>query len=231
MTSRTSKGWRGSLGMMPYSSSADIGARRTARRSPAGAGLVAESSCAHDLAGDRQRMAVVVGEVVGDAGGARVHVAAAQVLGGHDLAGGGLHQRRAAQEDGPLVLHDDRLVAHRRHVGAAGRARAHHHRDLRDALRGEVGLVVEDAAEVLLVREDLVLQRQEGAAGIDEVDAGQAVLRARSPARAGASSRSAGSRCRPSPWRRWRRSRTSRPSTRPMPVTMPADGASSPYMP
>jgi hypothetical protein len=40
-----------------------------------------------------------------------------------------------------------------------------------------VGLVVEDAAEVVAVGEHLVLGRQVGAAGIDEVDAGQAVLR------------------------------------------------------
>jgi hypothetical protein len=56
------------------------------------------------------------------------------------------------------------LVAHRRHVGAAGRARAHHHRDLRDALRAHVGLVEEDAAEVVAVGEDLVLVGQVGAA-------------------------------------------------------------------
>ena len=42
--------------------------------------------------------------------------------------------------------------------------------------RAHPRLVVEDAAEVLAVGEDLVLQRQEGAAGIDQVDAGQAVL-------------------------------------------------------
>ena len=112
------------------------------------------------------------------------------------------------------------LVAHRRHVGAAGGAGAHHHRDLRDALRRHVGLVVEDAAEVVAVREDLVLERQVGAAGIDQVDAGQAVLLRRSPAPAGASSPSSGSRCRPSPWRRWRRSCTRCPATRPMPVTI-----------
>src|SRR5207253_764539 len=80
---------------------------------------------------------------------ARVHVAAAEVFRADHLAGGRLHQRRAAQEDGALVLDDDRLVAHGRHVGAAGGARAHHHGQLRDALRAEVGLVVEDAAEVV----------------------------------------------------------------------------------
>jgi hypothetical protein len=40
-----------------------------------------------------------------------------------------------------------------------------------------VGLVVEDAAEVVAVGKDLVLGRQVGAARIDQVDAGQAVLR------------------------------------------------------
>jgi hypothetical protein len=94
----------------------------------------------------------------------------------HHFAGGGLHQRRAAEEDRALFAHDDGLVAHRRHVGAAGGAAAHHAGDLRNALRRQVGLVVEDAAEVVAVGEDLVLQRQERAAGIDQVDARQVVL-------------------------------------------------------
>ena len=40
----------------------------------------------------------------------------------------------------------------------------------------QVGLVVEDAAEVLAIREDVGLQRQERAAGVDQVDARQPVL-------------------------------------------------------
>ena len=39
-----------------------------------------------------------------------MHVAAAEILGRHHFAGGGLHQRRAAQEDGALVLDDHGLV-------------------------------------------------------------------------------------------------------------------------
>ena len=76
----------------------------------------------------------------------------------------------------PGPLHDDRLVAHRRDVGAAGGARPHHDRDLRDALRRQPRLVVEDAAEVLAIGKDLGLQRQEGAAGVDQVDARQPVV-------------------------------------------------------
>jgi hypothetical protein len=43
-------------------------------------------------------------------------------------------------------------------------------------LGGEVGLVVEDTAEVVAVREHVVLVRQVGAARVDQVDAGQVVL-------------------------------------------------------
>ena len=105
-----------------------------------------------------------------------MHVGAAEFFRRDHFAGGGLHQRRSAEEDRALVAHDDALVRHRRHIGAAGRAGAHHDRDLRDALRRHLRLVVEDAAKVALVGKDLVLQRQEGAAGIDHVDAGQIVL-------------------------------------------------------
>ena len=76
----------------------------------------------------------------------------------------------------PVPCDDHRLVRHRRHVGAAGRARAHHDRDLRDALRRHARLVVEDPPEVVAVGEDLGLERQERAAGVDEVDARQLVL-------------------------------------------------------
>ena len=146
-----------------------------ARGPPTGAGPGA-GSVSTMRAHDGQRVGVVVGEVVDDAGLAGVHVAAAEVLGGDDLAGRGLHQRRAAEEDRALLLDDDGLVAHRRHVGAAGGARAHHRGDLRDAARRQVGLVEEDPAEVLAVGEDLVLHRQERAAGVDEVDARQVVV-------------------------------------------------------
>ena len=129
-----------------------------------------------DVPDDLQGMLIVLGQVVRDAGDPGVHVAAAELLGGDDLADRGLHQRRAAQEDGALVADDHGLVAHRRNVGAAGGAGAHHGGDLRDLRRGHPRLVVEDPAEVLLVREDLVLLGQERAARVHEVDAGQPVL-------------------------------------------------------
>jgi hypothetical protein len=125
---------------------------------------------------DAQRVRVVVGEVVGHPGRARVQPAATELLRGDDLPGGRLHQRRAAQEDRPLVRDDDRLVGHGRDVRAARGAAAQHRGDLGDALRAHRRLVEEDAAEVVAVGEHLVLRRQEGAAGVDEVHARQAVL-------------------------------------------------------
>ena len=105
-----------------------------------------------------------------------MQVATPEFLCGDDLAGGRFHQRRAAEEDGALVAHDDRFVAHGRHVGATGGARAQHRSDLRDPLRTHRGLVVEDPPEVLAVREDLVLAGQERSPGVDEIHAGQPVL-------------------------------------------------------
>src|SRR5438132_1231353 len=84
--------------------------------------------------------------------------APARLLGGALLAGGGLYERRPADENRAGAAHDHRLVAHRRHVGAAGGARAHHDRDLGDPLGRQVRLVVENAPEVLAVGEDLGLQ-------------------------------------------------------------------------
>ena len=131
---------------------------------------------ADDLARDRERVLVGGRVVVGDAGAARVDVRAAELLRGHLLPGRRLHERRAADEDRPRAAHDHGLVGHRRHVRAAGGAGAHDDRDLRDPERGQARLVEEDAAEVVAVGEDLGLEREEGAAGVDEIDAREAVL-------------------------------------------------------
>src|SRR5690606_24210319 len=59
---------------------------------------------------------------------------------------------------------------------APRRARTHHHGDLGDALGRHVGLVVEDAAEMLAVGKDFILVGQVGAARVHQVNAGQAIL-------------------------------------------------------
>ena len=57
---------------------------------------------ADDLAHERERVLVARRVVVGDAGAARVHVGAAELLGGDVLAGRRLHERRSADEDRPV---------------------------------------------------------------------------------------------------------------------------------
>ena len=127
---------------------------------------------AHDL----QRVFVVLGHIVDHAGLAPVGLGPAQLLGRDDLARRGLHQRRTGQEDGALLADDDALVRHGRDIGAAGGAGAHDAGDLGDRLGRHPGLVEEDAAEMVAVGEDLGLVGQVGAAGIDQIDAGQTVL-------------------------------------------------------
>ena len=71
---------------------------------------------------------------------------------------------------------DDRFIRHGRHVGAARRAAAHHDGNLRDAFMRHMCLVEEDATEMLLIREDVVLPAEVRATAVDEVDAGQMIL-------------------------------------------------------
>jgi hypothetical protein len=129
----------------------------------------------HGAAHQLQRMGVVVGEVIRDAGKPRVHVRPAKLFRRHHLTGRRFHQRRAGEKDGALLLDDDRLVRHGRHIGPACRARAHDGSNLRNALGRHVGLVEEDAAKVIAVREHLVLVGQVGPAAVHQVDARQPV--------------------------------------------------------
>ncbi len=106
-----------------------------------------------------------------------MHRTTAQVLGGDILPGRRLHQRRTREEDGALIAHDHRLVAHRRDVGPAGGRRPEDRGDLRDAGGAHGRLIEEDPSEVIPVGEHLVLLEQHRAARVDEVDAREPVGR------------------------------------------------------
>src|SRR5215471_4797065 len=101
---------------------------------------------------------------------------APQFLGAHRLPGCGLHKRRTAEKNGALVTHDDSLVRHRRDIGAARRTRSHHGGNLGDPGGGEIGLIIEDTAEMIAIGKHLGLARQIGAPGIDQIDAWQSIL-------------------------------------------------------
>ena len=121
-------------------------------------------------------MGVVAGIMVGDPRDPGMHIGAAEVFGADLLPGRRLDQRRAGEKDGALAADHDGLVGHGRHIGAARRARPHDHGDLADALRRHHRLIVEDAAEMLAVGKHPVLFGKIGAAGIDQINAGQMVL-------------------------------------------------------
>ena len=130
----------------------------------------------HHLARQRQRVHIVLRQMVGHARQAGVHVTTTQIFSAHHLTRGGFDQRRAAQKDGALVFHNDGLVAHGGHIGPACGAAAHDHRNLCDALRAHVRLVEEDAAKVVPVRKDFVLVGQVRATRVHQVNARQVVL-------------------------------------------------------
>ena len=126
------------------------------------------------LARDAQRIGIVLGQVLAQAGDAGVHHRTAQLLVGGHLAGGGLQQRRPGQEGLGAAAHHDHVVRQPRHVGAAGGGRAVHHADHRNACRRQPGQVVEQLAAVDEAF-DLVLQ-QVGAGRFDQLHEGQLVL-------------------------------------------------------
>ncbi len=99
-----------------------------------------------------------------------------KLFGRHFFAGRRFHERRSAKEDRSVAFDDDRFVAHRGHVRAARGARAHHRRDLRNPFARHARLIVEDAAEVIAIRENVGLQRKKRAARIDQIDARQMIL-------------------------------------------------------
>ena len=153
---------------------ARIEARRHRRLTrPAWLGLLTQVP--YDFTRDGQRVAVIFGNVIGDAADAAMHLGTAQRLGIHRLAGGGKGQLGTAEVHIALLLDNHRLVAQRRDVGATRRARPHHHGNLLDAFGRHADLVVENAAELPHVGKNVGHLRQEGATAVHQRDAGQAV--------------------------------------------------------
>ena len=128
-----------------------------------------------DIADTTQCVGIVNREVVSNAGGLGVQFAATEFLWCDIFTSCSLNQWWACQEDGALVFHNDRFIAHRRHIGAPGGTGSHHGGNLRNPASGEVGLVVENATEMIAIRENLILVEQHGSTRVDQVDARQVV--------------------------------------------------------
>ena len=106
---------------------------------------------------------------IGRAADLSVHPSATQFLRIDGLADRGLDQGRTGQIQ-LAPFGDQQGVGKHRQIGPPGHAIAHHGGVLRNAHRGEDGVVAEDPSEVVLVGKDLVLKRQEHPGGIDQVD-------------------------------------------------------------
>ena len=100
---------------------------------------------------------------------------AAQFFGGCFLADGGLHQRGPGEKK-PAAFGHQNVIAHHRQIRAARDAHAHDRRDLRDAHRAHHGVVAEDAAEIVRVGKNVLLQREKNAGGIHQIDCGDAIF-------------------------------------------------------
>jgi hypothetical protein len=114
-------------------------------------------------------MVVVARVMIHHARRPRMDVSAPQIFRRNDLAGRCLHQGRTTKENRALLANNNTFVAHRRHIGTPGRARPHHDSDLRNPLRRHIRLVEENPAEMLPIRENLVLHRQERPTTVDQV--------------------------------------------------------------
>ena len=112
----------------------------------------------------------VVGfEEIGRAGDGGVHFGAAEVSGIDGLADGGFDQSGAGQIE-LAVGRDDELVAEHGKIRAARDTIAHDGGELGHTRGGENRVVAEDAAKIVLVRENFILHRQIDASGIDQVN-------------------------------------------------------------
>ncbi len=98
-----------------------------------------------------------------------MHLRAAEFLGFDHLTDGGFDQRWPGEIEAAAFGHQN-LVAENGQIRAAGDAVAHDRGELRNARGGDDGVVAEDAPEIVLVREDLVLHRQKDSRGIDQID-------------------------------------------------------------
>ena len=121
-------------------------------------------------------MQIVLRQMVRHARQPRVHITTPQIFRADHLAGGCFYQRRAAEENGSLVFDDDGFIAHGRHIRAACGAGSHHHRDLRYALGGHIGLIEEDATEVIAIRKHFILIRQVRTTGVHQINTRQIIL-------------------------------------------------------
>ena len=118
-------------------------------------------------------MRIVLGQVLAQASDLGVGLGAAQRIVRAVFANGRFHQRRPGKKDAGAATHQHHVVRQARQVGAAGRAGAVHHRDLRHPGCRHAGLVGKAAAPF---DKNLGLVHQVGPTAFHQVDDWQLVL-------------------------------------------------------
>ena len=148
------------------------------RLQPAGRGSAGEGAqeLERDLAGLVEGIFFGKGVVIGNSRDPAMDVGATELFRRDLFSGSGLHQGWAPEEDRAGALDHYRLVAHGGDISAASRGGAKHDRNLRYAGRRHASLVVKNPPKVLAVGENLVLKWKEGAPGVHQVEAGEAVF-------------------------------------------------------
>ena len=96
-----------------------------------------------DVAANPDRVVLVIGQVVGEAAGACMHLGATESLIVSNLVDGHPHQRWATEVGAGLTTDHDHVVAHTRQVGATGGGWPEPDVDRRYALVGQVGQMLE----------------------------------------------------------------------------------------
>src|ERR1051325_8936590 len=138
--------------------------------------MTKRTETAHDRAYLLDALVVVLHLVVRDAGNFRMHARAAERFVVDLLTDRRFYKCTAGEEYMPGAFDDHCFVRHDRQIRATGNAWSHDGRNLYDALRRHYRIVAEDAAEVLLVGENIVLHWQEHTGAIDQINNWQVIL-------------------------------------------------------
>ena len=126
----------------------------------------------HNIPHKRERMGIIIRDMIDHARGAAVEITAAKIFGADFLTRCRLDERRASEKNRALVADDNCFIRHGGHICATCGAAAHHAGDLWDALGRHIGLIEEYAPKMLPIREYFGLMRQVCPAAIHQIDAG-----------------------------------------------------------
>ena len=109
-------------------------------------------------------MMIIVSIMISYARSATVNISTAKILSCYYLTSCRLNQRRASEKNCALLFHNNRLISHSRHIGAAGCTGTHYCRNLWDITGRHIGLIKKDTAEMFAIRKHLILAGQVGTA-------------------------------------------------------------------